>query len=133
MSKEHPIMQQMRLTLGALTHVRAFRNNNGQAWYGLRRHNQDGTTTIYNAKPITFGLCPGSADLIGLTSIVITPEMVGRRVAVFTSIEAKGEHTPIQPGQPEWAHMVDYMGGLSGFARTPEEAVEIVEKWKEWK
>lgn len=38
---------------------------------------------------IRFGLCKGSSDLIGWTPITITPEMVGKRFAVFTAVEVK--------------------------------------------
>jgi hypothetical protein len=39
--------------------------------------------------PIKFGLCEGSSDLIGWTPITITPDMVGKKLAVFTAIEVK--------------------------------------------
>lgn len=38
---------------------------------------------------VSFGLCKGSSDLIGWTPVTITPEMVGKKLAVFTAVEVK--------------------------------------------
>lgn len=53
-----------------------FRNDNGM---GYRK---DGT-------PFRYGLSPGTFDQIGLKSMVITPDMVGSKIAVFQAIEIK--------------------------------------------
>src|SRR5271167_4918556 len=75
--------------------TRLFRNNVGEAWVGehipLRRgpHERGLTLELRNARRIQFGLAPGSSDLIGWRSVVVTAEMVGQRVAIFTGIEVK--------------------------------------------
>jgi ribosomal protein S19 len=49
------------------------------------------------ADPVQFGLCKGSADLIGWKRVTVTPEMVGSTVAVFTSIEVKTRNRQAAP------------------------------------
>ena len=73
-----------------------------------------------------FGLCKGSADLIGYRSITITPEMVGQQVAVFASIEVKTPTGRIRPDQRAWMETVQAAGGIAGVARSVEDALRIV-------
>ena len=75
---------------------------------------------------VTFGLAPGSADLIGWRSTVITPDMVGQRVAVFASIEVKAARGRLRPDQATWLAAVQQAGGIAGVARSPEEAAAIL-------
>lgn len=67
-----------------------------------------------------------SSDDIGYTSVLITPEMVGQKLAVFTSIEMKAEKFKIKDVYPEksrefkqqkWNEMVVKAGGIAGFAK----------------
>lgn len=51
--------------------------------------NNVGMYTDSKGNVIRYGLCKGSSDLIGWTPIVITPDMVGKKVAVFTAVEVK--------------------------------------------
>ena len=90
--------------------VRLFRNNTGAFLDGA-------------GHKVTFGLCVGSADLIGFKSITITPEMVGLRVAVFLAIEVKSEGKDPTPEQEIFLHGVKEYGGISFVARSVEEAV----------
>jgi len=67
-----------------------------------------------------------SADLIGITPMLITPEMVGRTVGVFTSIEAKREGwkysgNPRELAQNKWSEIVRQHGGFSCFATGPHD------------
>ncbi len=73
-----------------------------------------------------------SGDLIGITPLVITPEMVGKTVGVFTSVEVKTEGwkykgTPHEMAQERWRAWVASYGGFAGFAASVEEAKRI---WK---
>ena len=73
---ETAILQRIRLDLGLEPTVRLFRNN-----VGVLRDAQ--------GRPVRFGLHPGSGDLIGWRSVRITPDMVGRLLAVLASVEVK--------------------------------------------
>jgi hypothetical protein len=95
------------------------RNNNGAA--------QDKTGRL-----IRFGLghiSPNqqikSSDLIGITKIVITPDMVGKTIGVFTAIEVKKEDwnpnkklDDHEIKQLNFLNFVTSMGGISAFANS---------------
>jgi hypothetical protein len=73
-----------------------------------------------------YGLGPnGFPDNVGYTTRVITPDMVGRRVAIFTAIEAKVDG-PADPHQQECIERIRADGGIAGTAHNGEEAMEIV-------
>lgn len=113
MNKETIIQNKTRCALGIdIPGVRMFRNQVGR--YCIK------------GRWISSGLAPGSHDLIGITAIEITPEMVGTYVGVFTSIEMKqpGEH--IKPGsdQDKWRTMVRKFGGISFEAHSSREAID---------
>jgi hypothetical protein len=84
--------------------------------------NNTGTLRDQHGRPVSFGLCKGSADLIGYRSITITPEMVGQQVAVFASIEVKTPTGRIRPDQRAWMETVQAAGGIAGVARSVEDA-----------
>ena len=109
------IQQQIRLALGRRSDLRLFRNNTGSL--------PDPRT----GRPIKFGLAKGSADLIGLRTVTITPDMVGRQVAVFTSLEIKTPTGRATPEQRDWLEMVRSRGGLAGIVRSVQDANEIIE------
>ena len=70
----------------------------------------------------TFGLCPGSADLIGWRALTITQDHVGKTVAVFLSIEVKTPTGKARPEQIRWLKAVQAHGGISMVARSAQEA-----------
>lgn len=109
---EQQIQQQIRLACSK-GNVRLFRNNTG-------------TLRDQKGRPVQFGLCKGSADLIGWRSITITPEMVGQTIAVFTSIEVKTTTGKMRPEQEQWFKTVQNAGGTAGVARSVEDAVQIM-------
>ncbi|MEO1002926.1 MAG: VRR-NUC domain-containing protein [Cyanobacteria bacterium J06638_7] len=108
METEQQIQQAIRLELGQ-GDVRLWRNNTGRL---LDR----------NGRPVTFGLCPGSSDLIGLRRVRVTPEMVGRWLAVFAAIEVKGPKGRLTREQQQFLEVVTGLGGLGGEARSIEDA-----------
>lgn len=107
---EQQIQQQIRLACaGPGQHTRLWRNNVGRL-------------IDAQGRPVTFGLCPGSADLIGYVPITITPEMVGMRLAVFAAVEVKRRGGRATPQQLHWLGEVQAAGGRAGIATSVEEA-----------
>ena len=76
-----------------------------------------------------FGLQKGSADLIGLTSIRITPEMVGKDVAVFTSIEVKTPTGKLSKEQKLWGDFMEKINAFHVVARSSEEVTLALKKY----
>jgi hypothetical protein len=116
---EAELLQQIRLALGRK--LRLFRNNVGQAWVG-EVHRRGHEMYIKNPRVLHAGLCEGSSDLIGWKSITVTPDMVGRRVAVFTAIEAKSKTGRATTDQALFLTVVREAGGIAVLARSVEDA-----------
>lgn len=111
---ETDLQQRIRLALGTHPEAKLFRNNSGSL--------PDPRT----GRLVTFGLARGSADLIGWRTLVITPEMVGQRIAVFTSLEIKTPTGRLAPAQRHWLQAVHQAGGIAGVARSVGDALRIV-------
>jgi hypothetical protein len=111
-ASEQTIQQHIRLACSIGT-CRLFRNNTG-------------TLRDINGRPVSFGLCKGSADLIGWRTVTITPEMVGQQVAIFTSIEVKSSSGRVKPEQQQWLNAVQAAGGIAGVARSVGEAMDLL-------
>ena len=112
-----------RLCVGA---VRLFRNNIGTFWTGKPVRHPDGSVTLHGARVVVCGLTPGSSDLVGWRSVVVTPEMVGTTVAVFVSLEIKSATGRLSPEQANWLRVVSEAGGLAGVARSVEDAERVL-------
>ena len=115
MNAETDLQQRIRLALGTRSDLRLFRNQVGQL--------PDPRT----GRPVQFGLARGSADLIGWRTVTITPDMVGQRIAVFTSIEVKTPTGRLAPAQRHWLQAVEQARGIAGVARSVGDALRIIE------
>ena len=80
-----------------------------------------------NQRRVSFGLTPGSGDLIGWRTRIITQDDVGRRIAQFLSVEVKSAKGALRPNQSAWMDAVRRFGGLAVLARDPKTVVEEVE------
>jgi hypothetical protein len=109
---EQAIQQRIRLAVSRGC-VRLWRNNTGR----LRDE---------RGQLVTFGLCPGSADLIGYRSVVVTPDMVGQTLAVFAAVEVKSPTGRPTPEQTTFLEHVAAAGGLAGIARSVDDAERIL-------
>lgn len=73
-----------------------------------------------------------SSDLIGITPITITPEMVGRTLGVFTAIEVKKPDwkpslsNKREQGQANFIQWVKSKGGIAGFANSIDSFLAII-------
>lgn len=120
---EKSILNKMQLLASKLGH-RLFRNNTGMAWQGQVQRIDATTIMVRNATPIKFGLAVGSGDLIGGVPVVITSDMVGRTVLVFTNYEAKCNATRATKEQRNFHDMVISLGGISMIERFTSDGIE---------
>lgn len=109
--REQTIQQQIRLDLGTHPDLRLFRNNVGTG------------TDQRTGNFIRYGLAKGSGDLIGIRRITITPDMVGRQIGVFVSLEVKTSTGRPGSDQLAWLGMVRQFGGIAEIVRSTDDAV----------
>jgi hypothetical protein len=110
---EHEIQQRIRLACGRGA-VRLWRNNTG-------------ALVDQQGRFVRFGLCKGSSDLIGLRSLEITPEMVGRRLAQFVALEVKTESGTVSTEQRAFLRLVQQLGGLGAVCRSIAQAQTVLD------
>ncbi|MEN9767466.1 MAG: hypothetical protein RLZZ32_1426 [Cyanobacteriota bacterium] len=87
--------------------------------------NNTGALKDARGQLVRYGLCPGSPDRVGLRTIIVTPEMVGKKIAVFAAIEVKDRGRPTKQ-QQTFIKFVQDAGGLAGFAHNVGEARAIL-------
>jgi hypothetical protein len=114
---EAAIQQQIRLALsraGSVMH----RNN-----IGAYRDDQ--------GRVIRYGVGnPGGSDLIGWTPVLITHEMVGAMLGVFTAIEVKAPRGRPTEAQLNFIRQVQLGGGIAGIARSTQDALALLTRPK---
>jgi hypothetical protein len=109
MQTEAELLVQIRLALGQIPGLTIFRNNIGVA------HDRNG-------RPVRFGLCNGSADLIGWKE-----ERNGLHItAVFVAIEVKTLTGRITEQQLDFINAVHRAGGIAGVARSVQDALDLI-------
>ena len=72
---------------------------------------------LKDARPFRAGV-PGMSDLIGWMPVEITPEMVGKTLAVYTAVETKNPRGRATAEQKQFLDVVSQSGGRAGIART---------------
>lgn len=87
--------------------------------------NNTGALKDASGRLVRYGLCPGSSDLIGLRTRVITETDLGHRFAQFVAIEVKDQGR-LTAEQRAFLQMVEQAGGLAGVARSTAEARSIL-------
>lgn len=80
---------------------------------------------ILNPRPIKAGAA-GMADLGGLTSVIITPDMLGQRVGIDLQIECKARGKYGSKEQRDYIATMLALGCRAGFARSLEDASRII-------
>lgn len=109
---------------------RLFRNNSGVAY-------------TESGRPVFFGLGNEGVkdddsfrtpDDVGWTIVTVTPEMVGKKIPVFTCIDSKKVGFVVKSvyskgtrehGQQKFFDLVTSANGIAGFASTPEQVDAI--------
>lgn len=114
---ESVVLARVRVWLGVhAPHVRLFRNNSGMAVAA------DGRRVVYGVAS------PGGADLIGWTTVTVTPAHVGRRLAVFTAAEVKTPAGRLSSAQRTFLAAVEGAGGIAAVVRSEEDAAELARR-----
>ena len=123
---ESEVQQQIRLAVGSAGYL--WRNNSGAfrdekgRWirYGLANESKQ------------FNEVCKSSDLIGITPVTVTPDMVGKTIGVFTAVECKQPGWKLLPSDKRGAAQLNFInlvracGGIAGFARSVEEFFAIL-------
>lgn len=123
---EADLMRQIQIDMCHDSGVRLWRNNVGDGWVGSVARRTPFEITLSHYRPIHFGLGVGTSDLIGLRSIEITPDMVGKRVAVFTALEVKSRSSRPTPEQRAYVEVVKFLGGFAGVVRSVGDAEKVM-------
>jgi hypothetical protein len=106
--------------------VKLFRNNVGVAYYGVKMIVEGVGEVLTKLSRVTYGLFVGSSDMIGWTETVITPDMVGSKVAVFTSLEVKRPKKQPTKEQNDWLDAVKKGGGIAARVDNAGQALELL-------
>lgn len=88
--------------------------------------NQTGTYQLKDGRWISSGLCVGSSDLIGYRVVIITPDMVGQKVAVFCAIESKSATGRATDRQQAFLRDINFDGGIAQVVRSERELVAVL-------
>ena len=98
----------------------------GQGFTRLFRNNV-GVLQDKRGQYVKYGVAnPGGSDLIGWTSVIVTPDMVGKPIAVFTGVETKSGRNKPTDEQLLFIAAVNAAGGRAGVAYSVEEAMKII-------
>lgn len=121
---EQKIQNQIRNAL--VGHANVYRANVGEGWTGDATRLPDGRVVIVNPRRFSTGLPRGFSDLFGWTTVEITPEHVGQRLAVFCALEVKAPRGRVSPQQRAFLDAVERAGGIAAVVRSADDAVQAV-------
>lgn len=105
--KERDVINERLLTLA--DNERLFRINAGMGWAG-KVVRKGRFVVIENPRPF-HGVPDGFPDLAGWTTVEVTPDMIGQRLAVFTGEEVKATGK-LTADQEKFRDVILRMGGI---------------------
>jgi len=124
---ENAIQSEIMIELGKIRNLRVFRNHCGRGVTGkILKGKAPGEWIVKNGRMTTFGLAPGTPDIVGWETVTITPEMVGKEVALILFVEVKDLKGSLSEGQLNFATLARSMGCKVIVARSAEEAVSQI-------
>lgn len=87
-------------------------------WATLLRNNTGTFMTLDGSRMVQAGLGKGTFDFIGWKSVEITPDMIGKKVAIFTAVEGKAGDGQLSPEQTNFLIQVRRAGGIAFVVRS---------------
>ena len=102
------MLRELRLALGSRPDVVVWRNQVGVARYP-------------GGRSVPYGLARGASDIIGIRSLVITPEHTGQTIGQFVAVEAKSPSGQPTREQLQFLELVRKYGGHAVLARSVED------------
>ena len=107
--KERDIINERLISLKP--NERLFRINCGMGWTGQTVKHTADMIVLKNPRPL-HGAPAGWGDLVGWTEIEITPDMVGKKIAVFAMEECKTGKLKLSDDQKRFRDIILRMGGI---------------------
>lgn len=95
---------------GLAENERLFRINAGLGWAGKTVKHTPRLLVLADPWPV-HAAPEGWPDLCGFETVEITPDMVGRKVAIFKGVEVKATGRLSEP-QKRFRDLIERMGGL---------------------
>lgn len=90
---------------------RLFRINAGMGWAGEIVNRTDEFLVLKNPRPL-YAAPEGWPDLCGWKTVEITPEMVGKKLAVFRGVEVKTGRQTLRQKQKNFRDVMRMMGAI---------------------
>jgi len=119
------LTNQIRLAVSDIG-ARLFVVTVGKFWSGqVVGKTPSGNLILKNARIVNVGF-EGQSDLCGFTPTLITQDMVGQVIPVFSVVEVKAGKDRIRPAQQKYIDAIKKIGGRAGVARSPEDAIRIL-------
>ena len=125
---EHEIQNEIRIAVGKEQSATLFRANVGEAWTGTLASSNLNRVVIEDARRFRSGLPIGFPDLFGFRTVTVTPEMVGKKFAVFAFLEVKKPGGRTSKAQEKMHAFLHEAGAVGGVARSAEEAVTLLQR-----
>ena len=119
------LTNQIRLAVSDIG-ARLFVVTVGKFWSGqVVKTLHDGCVVLKNPRIVNVGF-EGQSDLCGFVPTLITQDMVGQVIPVFSVVEVKAGKDRIRPAQQKYIDAIKKIGGRAGIARTAEDALRIL-------
>ena len=125
---EHELQNKIRIAVGKERTATLFRANVGKAWTGKKTICCGDMITLHEARLFSTGLPIGFPDLFGFRTVEITPEMVGKKLAVFAFIEVKKPGGRTSKAQEKMHTFLRNAGAVGSVARSAKEAIELLQQ-----
>lgn len=107
-NEETKIMADVGVTLSNKNYL-IYRNNVGEG-------------RMRSGRWVQFGLCVGSSDFIGIKTIIVKPEDVGKKIGIFCAFEIKTKDGELSDEQVNFLNIIKEHGGITNVVRSNSEA-----------